>query len=372
MTMTKPSVPPHRFLALLGTIGLIAAACATAPPPTPLRSLGPGETPVSTWAWPSYSLEITTPRPTPACQDEVANGALPWGELTISTPKDDAELTVDPTGFQRDGEAAIPLPIRPRAEPRDISTLVGGRDVNLAFAAHVDDSGDLTPTSMLGITVRFIDASGLTVLPARLVPAGAVITMPDRSTTGRLDIDVTWTHPCFTIAGFTSATVEVVPSAIADACPDADRIRQQVIEGQQTLVRLGDASVRLNTTSWAARFVGAGSGDHDGPIDDFDPAAAPATAEPGGLVPLSITEPGYQSRGAALLIHRWDDVVDADGHILDTGTSPVPIELAPAPGGTIDVPFPAAPGRYVFEFFLRWGLTCVVGEGHFYIAATST
>jgi hypothetical protein len=218
------------------------------------------------------------------------------------------------------------------------------------------------------LTLGLDDGSSAITLLARLDDTGASVALPDRALTGLIDMNVTWADSCFTYGGSARLAVEIVPSAAADACPDAAGIMDQVRASQDVEVELAGARAGLGTLAWQARFLPGNGADAVPAFAGFDPDRPPAVADAGEVVPLRILDPGFALVGAALTIYERDDVVDATGHLMDVVAEPTRMTVTVGADGLVGIPFPTEPGQYVVAIEVSWERPCVVGEGLLYLS----
>ena len=344
----------HAATVLGIAVALAVAACDASTPtgsPSPvLADITPA--PLAT------AGTVRTPRPS-FCVGSLTTANATEARIEFQGPRSwqQGDLYVDSITRLLDGVVLAEDATQPGAY--DAGFLIGGAPLTLTFEVRRDSAPTLGFTDIAAL----YRPEGASWSPLALEPMGSgrSITIPDGSGSAQLRLDLTWTDGCFEYGGWVRFAFEVVPSAVAAACPsDAERLAAIVASHSDDRVAIGDIDRSIGTLSVSARYSSYDAADQVGQFGSWDPAAPAVEAATGELLAVADDDADLRLSGGFARFFRLTDpnATSAEDSIQVSETV-----LEVDATGRLQIESPEEEGRYILELSTSWELDCLTGGG---------
>jgi hypothetical protein len=243
--------------------------------------------------------------------------------------------------------------------------VIGGRALTLAFELKPDPGTDVTLTDLQAWyrPPGLVDEIPLAVA---VVDDGYSITIPDSPGSADLGLTVGWTDGCFSYAGTVRFAFEVIPSAVADACPsDAEGLGEILRLHADDRIVVDGVARSIGTLSYSARYATYNGADQVGAFGSWDPQAEGVDATIGELLEAADDDADLRLSGGTARIYLQTDEnsMSPDGLVEVSAAA-----LVPNADGRLEIISPAATGSYVLELSTSWELDCLTGSGLAYFS----
>lgn len=303
------------------------------------------------------------PRPS-TCPLELGPTAPIEAEVSFQGPRHPTYAVLSLASIVRQGEQANLIEPADEAGRSEAGIAIGRREITLSFGENPDRS--YVGLTSLMASYRAPGASASVDMPLRRTEDGLAFEIPDGSGPAELDVSAVWTDGCFTYAGLTRFGFDLVAAAIADACPSTPAGIDAILRSHDDdRLLIGDASRPIGTISYSARYFNYGGSDGVGAFGSWDPASPAAEALAGGTLQLLDDDPDLRLARAFVRFYPRAEVEALPPQGIGEVSG---LDLVADATGTLLVPVPSSPGRYVLEIPTTWDLPCLDGGGLAYFS----
>ena len=378
-----PNVTRPRRIRTLATAAFVLAACGSsvtspsAGPQASSNASSPSEapSPAPTRSFPTFPSFTPFPPIDERCVPvENIEPASPFVNAASSIGKFNLDMQVTRIEELTGRRHVAAPPVRELGND-GVGLLAGGHEFLTSPSTYF--GGATGPIHMESAKVTLtLDGAPPVELSSRIVPGNEnfdqfSIAVPDRSGSGTISMEFTWTDQCFRLDARGSIRVEVAStSEVGDCALEQQAAWDQLSALVASGMQFGDINARLGEAYADGTYTDmAVEGDGPYALALFDRAAPTLKVSPGAKIGMNALDPAlslYPLAARPVPFMKRSAVITwlADGGIYGGGPEPKVLwqsELSPRDDGSIRITAPKSAARYVAAIDLAFEYACGTG-----------